>query len=128
MFTDYPVPNANDNAVERLERVLYPDLTGIYKRFPLITTTHISHNISHKINTPLAQLTTTKEVLNTIRQALSSTQQKTYRIYEGTKNNKELNHQNSLVRNAIFRALSQSDQLTTNNRPLLVICYRSVLT
>jgi hypothetical protein len=66
------------------------------------------------------------EVSNTTRQAVNSTQQETYRDSLETNNNKKLNYQNSFVRNAIFRALSQRDQLTTNNQPLPVLSNRLV--
>ena len=63
---------------------------GIYKHFSIIVVTHFSHNTFHKISTPLAQFTTTNEVLNATKTARNSTQQKTYRIHEETKNNKNL--------------------------------------
>jgi len=75
----------------------------------------------------LVQFTTTIELLNNIRKPLGSTQQKTHRKYEESRNNKKL-YQISLVRNAIFTALSQSDQLTTNNHSILVLSNRSVPT
>ena len=98
--------------VDKLEKVFYPHFTGIYKQIAIIIITHISHNISHKFNTPFAQFKTTIEVLNNTRKAINSTQLKTYRIYEDTRNNKILNYQNSLLRNAIFTALCHRDQLT----------------
>jgi hypothetical protein len=73
-------------------------------------------------------MTTTIEVLNTTRTALNSTQQKTSRIYEETKNNEKINCQISFGRNTMFRALSQGHQITTNNRPLLVLSNRLVPT
>jgi hypothetical protein len=47
------------------------DLTGIYKHFAIIIITHFTHNICHKINTMLAQLTTATEVL-TAQEQLST--------------------------------------------------------
>jgi signal transduction histidine kinase len=93
--------------------------------FAIIIITHISYNISHKITTPLAQLTTATEILNTTIQALNSTQQKTNRICQESKNDKKINYQNSIDHDAIFRALSQLEQLT-NNHVLLVFCNRLV--
>jgi len=55
------------------------------------------------------------EILNTTRQTLNSTQQKTYCIYEETKENKKFYYQNFFVPNSIFTTLTQRDQLTTNN-------------
>jgi hypothetical protein len=107
-------------------KISLTDLKGIYKHFTIIIITHISHNISHKIKTQLAQLATAMEVLNNTIQALNSTQKKTYRIYEEIKNNKKIIYQNSLVHNAIFRAVSQREQLT-NNHVLLLLCIRLVL-
>jgi hypothetical protein len=111
-----------------MEGFFQPDLMGIHKHFAIIIITYISHNTFHKIKTALAKFVTTTELLNTTRKAHNSTQEKTYRIYEETKNNKKLNYHNSSVRNAVVRTLSQSDQLTKNNPPLLVISNRLVST
>jgi hypothetical protein len=52
------------------------------KHFGVIIITHISHNTSHKFNTPLSQLTTTREALNTTK--LNTTEK--YPVYEEAKN------------------------------------------
>jgi hypothetical protein len=71
---------------------------------------------SYKVNTQSTSLTipwkSYKPYLNTLE---------TYYIYEETKNNNQLNDQNTSEWNTIFSSLSQLDQWTTNSHPLPVL-------